>query len=183
MLSNDLFSIHATFGGLVPVLIEIKRTKNASKLWYRYIHKSFSSINKWNCFMPTVLTYQGEVLKLTKISRSEMGTYLCIAGNGVPPTVSKRIHISVHCKWSFISLVKRLAMNKEPLKASELCTAYIAFGCGYICSITLQKPTHSTSLMLAIKKNTVWRVLMAQSRSLAVHFSCNGLAVRRHLEN
>ncbi|KAI5640492.1 immunoglobulin i-set domain-containing protein [Phthorimaea operculella] len=43
-----------------------------------------------------VLTYQGEVLKLTKISRSEMGTYLCIAGNGVPPTVSKRIHISVH---------------------------------------------------------------------------------------
>ncbi|XP_041975562.1 lachesin-like [Aricia agestis] len=43
-----------------------------------------------------VLTYQGEVLKLSKISRSEMGTYLCIAGNGVPPTVSKRIHISVH---------------------------------------------------------------------------------------
>ncbi|XP_012549186.1 lachesin [Bombyx mori] len=43
-----------------------------------------------------VLTYQGEVLKLTKISRSEMGTYLCIAGNGVPPTVSKRIHVSVH---------------------------------------------------------------------------------------
>ncbi|XP_045528481.1 lachesin-like [Pieris brassicae] len=43
-----------------------------------------------------VHTYQGEVLNLTKISRSEMGTYLCIAGNGVPPTVSKRIHISVH---------------------------------------------------------------------------------------
>lgn len=48
-----------------------------------------------------VLTYQGEVLKLTKISRSEMGTYLCIAGNGVPPTVSKRMHISVHCKLIF----------------------------------------------------------------------------------
>ncbi|CAH0695129.1 unnamed protein product [Spodoptera exigua] len=47
------------------------------------------------CVSP-LLTYQGEVLKLTKISRSEMGTYLCIAGNGVPPTVSKRIHISVH---------------------------------------------------------------------------------------
>ncbi|GBP86398.1 Lachesin [Eumeta japonica] len=43
-----------------------------------------------------VLTYQGEVLKLSKISRSEMGAYLCIAGNGVPPSVSKRIHISVH---------------------------------------------------------------------------------------
>lgn len=53
-------------------------------------------------YLSTVLTYQGEVLKLTKISRSEMGTYLCIAGNGVPPTVSKRIHISVHCKLIFV---------------------------------------------------------------------------------
>ncbi|KAL4702984.1 hypothetical protein ACJJTC_008762 [Scirpophaga incertulas] len=43
-----------------------------------------------------VSSYQGEVLKLMKISRSEMGTYLCIASNGIPPTVSKRIHISVH---------------------------------------------------------------------------------------
>ncbi|KOB74922.1 Lachesin, partial [Operophtera brumata] len=40
----------------------------------------------------------GQEIVLTKISRSEMGTYLCIAGNGVPPTVSKRIHISVHCE-------------------------------------------------------------------------------------
>ncbi|XP_043489777.1 lachesin-like [Polistes fuscatus] len=38
----------------------------------------------------------GEELKLTKISRTEMGVYLCIASNGVPPTISKRLSLNVH---------------------------------------------------------------------------------------
>lgn len=47
----------------------------------------------------TVSSFQGEVLKLTKITRSEMGAYLCIASNGIPPSVSKRIMVNVHCKY------------------------------------------------------------------------------------
>ncbi|XP_030380837.1 lachesin [Scaptodrosophila lebanonensis] len=43
-----------------------------------------------------VTSFRGEVLKLTKISRNEMGSYLCIASNGVPPSVSKRISLSIH---------------------------------------------------------------------------------------
>ncbi|XP_066158694.1 neurotrimin-like isoform X2 [Euwallacea fornicatus] len=39
--------------------------------------------------------WDGEKLELTKISRLDMGAYLCIASNGVPPTVSKRIKVSV----------------------------------------------------------------------------------------
>nr|CAI5857618.1 unnamed protein product [Callosobruchus analis] len=39
---------------------------------------------------------EGEVLTLTKVTRSEMGAYLCIAANGVPPTVSKRMMLHVH---------------------------------------------------------------------------------------
>lgn len=42
---------------------------------------------------------EGEVLSLTKVTRSEMGAYLCIAANGVPPTVSKRMMLHVHCKY------------------------------------------------------------------------------------
>lgn len=42
--------------------------------------------------------YDGEVLPLTKVSRNEMGAYLCIATNGVPPSVSKRIILDVECK-------------------------------------------------------------------------------------
>ncbi|KRF94010.1 uncharacterized protein Dmoj_GI14901 [Drosophila mojavensis] len=45
-----------------------------------------------------VSSFRGEVLKLTKISRNEMGSYLCIASNGVPPSVSKRISLSIHCE-------------------------------------------------------------------------------------
>ncbi|XP_033220905.1 lachesin [Belonocnema kinseyi] len=42
-----------------------------------------------------VAVYDGEQLNFTKITRAEMGAYLCIATNGVPPTVSKRIIVDV----------------------------------------------------------------------------------------
>jgi hypothetical protein len=51
------------------------------------------------------------VLSLSKITRSEMGAYLCIASNGVPPSVSKRMKVQVHCElpalllFSFIEFI------------------------------------------------------------------------------
>lgn len=39
---------------------------------------------------------ESEILNLHKVTRSEMGAYLCIAGNGVPPSVSKRMMLHVH---------------------------------------------------------------------------------------
>ncbi|XP_071647437.1 lachesin isoform X1 [Temnothorax longispinosus] len=41
-------------------------------------------------------TAEGEVLTLSKVTRGEMGAYLCIASNGVPPSVSKRMMLHVH---------------------------------------------------------------------------------------
>lgn len=41
-------------------------------------------------------SYEGETLELTGVLRQEMGTYLCIASNNVPPTVSKRYSVQVH---------------------------------------------------------------------------------------
>ncbi|XP_045524631.1 lachesin-like [Pieris brassicae] len=38
----------------------------------------------------------GAVLHLVKVSRLHMGAYLCIASNGVPPSVSKRVMLVVH---------------------------------------------------------------------------------------
>ncbi|CAH2040592.1 unnamed protein product, partial [Iphiclides podalirius] len=38
----------------------------------------------------------GSMLQLVKISRLHMGAYLCIASNGVPPSVSKRVMLIVH---------------------------------------------------------------------------------------
>lgn len=39
--------------------------------------------------------YQGEYLDLQDISREQMGAYLCIASNRIPPSVSKRITLIV----------------------------------------------------------------------------------------
>ncbi|XP_059486683.1 lachesin-like isoform X2 [Neocloeon triangulifer] len=37
----------------------------------------------------------GEVLNVSRVSRLHMGAYLCIASNGVPPTISKRVLLRV----------------------------------------------------------------------------------------
>ncbi|XP_029055041.1 lachesin-like [Osmia bicornis bicornis] len=43
----------------------------------------------------SVPEWKGETLEITRISRLDMGVYLCIATNSVPPTVSKQIKVSV----------------------------------------------------------------------------------------
>lgn len=42
---------------------------------------------------------EGEKLALSGVQRSDMGGYLCIASNGIPPSVSKRYDIQVNCKY------------------------------------------------------------------------------------
>ncbi|XP_023333898.1 neurotrimin isoform X2 [Eurytemora carolleeae] len=42
-----------------------------------------------------VSLYQGEYLDIQDISREQMGAYLCIASNKIPPSVSKRIKLVV----------------------------------------------------------------------------------------
>ena len=48
----------------------------------------------------TVTEWEGEVLEIARISRLDMSAYLCIASNGVPPSVSKRIKVSVDCEYA-----------------------------------------------------------------------------------
>lgn len=59
----------------------------------------------WNQHCTAAMVYDGEVLPLTKVSRNEMGAYLCIATNGVPPSVSKRIILDVECNYNFIFIL------------------------------------------------------------------------------
>lgn len=42
--------------------------------------------------------HNGPTLALRQVSRTHMGAYLCIASNGVPPSVSKRITLDVECE-------------------------------------------------------------------------------------
>ncbi|XP_071540302.1 lachesin-like [Panulirus ornatus] len=43
----------------------------------------------------SVRVVEGEKLILKKVSRLQMGSYLCIASNSIPPSISKRAHLSV----------------------------------------------------------------------------------------
>ncbi|XP_011698601.1 PREDICTED: protein CEPU-1 isoform X2 [Wasmannia auropunctata] len=43
-----------------------------------------------------VSSVDGPSFNITKVNRLHMGSYLCIASNGVPPSVSKRIMLTVH---------------------------------------------------------------------------------------
>lgn len=53
-------------------------------------------------------TAEGETLVFQKVTRSEMGVYLCIASNGVPPSVLKRIGVSVTCEWNAKTIISGL---------------------------------------------------------------------------
>jgi hypothetical protein len=46
-----------------------------------------------------VKSYEGETLFLNAIQRTDMGAYLCIASNGIPPPVSKRFVVQVQCEY------------------------------------------------------------------------------------
>lgn len=50
----------------------------------------------------TVKIIYGEYLNISKVTREDMGAYLCIASNGIQPSTSKRIFLAVNCKLPYI---------------------------------------------------------------------------------
>ena len=42
--------------------------------------------------------YIGPIITMKSVSKEDIGAYLCIAQNGVPPAVSRRIILQVKCK-------------------------------------------------------------------------------------
>ena len=57
------------------------------------------SIITFILFFFSVDKVQNETLELQRITRSQMGSYLCIATNGHPPAVSKSVFLKVNCKY------------------------------------------------------------------------------------
>ncbi|KAG5676523.1 hypothetical protein PVAND_006352 [Polypedilum vanderplanki] len=43
-----------------------------------------------------VSSFNGSILSISRVNRLHMGAYLCIASNGIPPSVSKRVMLIVH---------------------------------------------------------------------------------------
>lgn len=67
------------------------------------MHTFYLCVQKTNVSrMFAVDTHAGDSLTLVKLERRQMGAYLCIASNDVPPAVSKRITLNVNCKYFII---------------------------------------------------------------------------------
>ena len=74
----------------------ITKGKLKGTLFFFGLFSSFS----FNCLCLLFFVanaFDGEVLALARVSRLHIGAYLCIASNGVPPSVSKRIVLNVQC--------------------------------------------------------------------------------------
>lgn len=87
---------------LETVHMEKPKVNKAKKYYSFHAVASIVRIFKMKKFLIwwIALAVEGEMLWLTKITRSEMGIYLCIASNQVPPSVSKRIKLQIHCEYS-----------------------------------------------------------------------------------
>lgn len=83
-------SLYVYFGSAFTGLVCIR---------FNYITGVVSSGNTW--WFP-VNYVDGEVLHVVRVSRLHMGAYLCVASNGVPPSISKRVELRVQCKFRCI---------------------------------------------------------------------------------
>lgn len=88
-----------------------------------------------------VTEWEGEVLEIARISRLDMSAYLCIASNGVPPSVSKRIKVSVDCEyacWWLIWHHSKYISNREKILPLSLFLYFLYFdSCMFCCCLFL----------------------------------------------
>ncbi|XP_069963069.1 uncharacterized protein [Bactrocera oleae] len=77
-------------------ILRIRDIKEADKGWYMCQINTDPMKSQVGYLDVVVIAYNGSFLTITKVQRLNMGAYLCIASNGIPPTVSKRIMLVVH---------------------------------------------------------------------------------------
>ncbi|XP_051174667.1 lachesin-like isoform X2 [Leptopilina boulardi] len=83
-------------GGSAKLVCKARGFPKPDIAWRREDGNEITSRSSHTGGKTRVPVAQGETLQFSKVTRSEMGAYLCIASNGVPPTVSKRMILQVH---------------------------------------------------------------------------------------
>lgn len=76
--------------------------KKRKEIFFKYF--PFTFIDWW---IPLVVVKHVDGMNLTlhHVSRTDMGAYMCIASNRIPPSVSKRFEVKVNCKWNWLMMV------------------------------------------------------------------------------
>ena len=63
-------------------------------------------------FLYLVESYNGPILSIPRVTPDDLGAYLCIAKNGVQPSMSKRVVVYVQCNY-FSYILKRIIIHFE----------------------------------------------------------------------
>ncbi|XP_071556961.1 lachesin isoform X1 [Temnothorax nylanderi] len=105
------------------LLLRCRATGNPEPvvIWRREDGRNITLRND-NSVKRTARTFEGEQLHLRGIQRQEMGSYLCIASNGVPPSVSKRYYVNVRFK-PLIKVTNQLVA--APVDSDVLLQCYV----------------------------------------------------------
>ncbi|XP_053678080.1 lachesin-like [Anopheles nili] len=82
-------------GGSAKLICKARGYPKPKIVWRREDGREIIARNGTHGKMKATIV-EGDMLSLTKVTRSEMGAYMCIASNGVPPSVSKRLKLQVH---------------------------------------------------------------------------------------
>ena len=98
---------------------ELSRAQNNQKSLFSY------GIVYW--FFAEKRLVVAESLDLIRISRTEMGAYLCIAQNGIPPSISKRIILNVECKCHILYLRKLILDTHQTYSNLVKLYAFFSF--------------------------------------------------------
>ncbi|CAN8005149.1 unnamed protein product, partial [Ixodes hexagonus] len=69
---------------------------NVSRRARRRAEQQLNFIFSYRRFSGASMSVEGEFLNISQVNREDMGAYLCIAKNGVPPSVSQRILLQVN---------------------------------------------------------------------------------------
>ncbi|RZF45861.1 hypothetical protein LSTR_LSTR010817 [Laodelphax striatellus] len=97
IINEDLTdALAAPEGGSVKLRCRATGIPEPTVVWRREDSASIVLRQETAREKQVVRSYDGETLLLSNIQRTDMGPYLCIASNGVPPTVSKRFNVQVH---------------------------------------------------------------------------------------
>lgn len=86
-------------------------SRERSKGMYRSYIIKLNAIELKTVVCTEVEAYHGEVLRLYRVTRAMMGAYMCVANNGVPPAVSKRVPLNVNCKYIQLYRERRVRMS------------------------------------------------------------------------
>ena len=92
---QDVFWLESNCNGILAQATSAKKRLHSASILYSFTISSF-------LFLFLVPMVDGSVLNLVKVSRLDMGAYMCIASNGVPPAVSKRIHLGIDCEFLYL---------------------------------------------------------------------------------